>query len=515
MSVKTKLIIIIAVSFAVFYISISVIIVELIHERTDEYYREWISGKKSVLNEVIDREFKSLVESYYYINRYNISPETILATHKYTAIVYYSPDGEVEGIYKNPHLKKPFDVNDAELISPNAKTSKEMRKGFCYHDGKLFMFISFPREANGELQGYVAVIKRIDQDYLSELRNILTVDVVEFSKDRKEVNGEISEFLPITNTSGIPVGYIRIAYRGIIDPLIAETYNYFLILSALILAASVLISSTLINRTFYDRISILSNFMKNIGKRGFRTGERIIMAGDDELKDLAESINLALDEIERSKREINGIAENLRVVNRILRHDILNDLTVIRGFAEIANERMRCDYCSRIINRAERAVDTITKLKNVEMALSESQLYPMKVSEVIKDVMKVHDIKWEMSGDGVALADDGLHSVFENLVSNAVKHGKTDRIKFEIKEEKDRVIIRVIDYGEGIPDSLKQRIFEEGFTLGEGSGLGLYIVKKLIERYGGKITVTDNRPSGAIFTIKLKRAENNMKSDES
>ncbi len=515
MSVRIKLILIIAISFAVFYATIAILIAELIHERTDDYYKEWVDRKKKVLSEIIENEFRSLSEGYYYIDRYGISPRTVLATHDYTSIVFYSPEGEVRSVYTNPYAGAEFDELDASLISPNAKTSDSVRRGFCHHEGKIYMFISFPSFRNGSYDGYVAIIKRIDENYMNELRNILTVDVVQFSRDKKEVSGEISEFIPLNNTSGVPVGYLRIAYKGIIDPLITETYNYFLIISAAILFTSIMISSAIINRTFFSRVNVLSNFMKNIGKRGFRTGERIMISGDDEIRDLADSINMALDEIERSKKEISGMAENLRVINRILRHDILNDLTVIQGFAEVASEKHGCEYCPRIMNRAEKAVDTIKKLKNVEMALSESELYPMRVSEIIENVMKVHDIEWKLIGDATVLADDGLYSVFDNLVSNAVKHGKTDRIKFEVRERDGQAVIKVTDYGEGIPDSIKQRIFEEGFTLGDGSGLGLYIVKKLVEKYGGSITVSDNRPSGTVFTIKLKTARNKMERNES
>ena len=70
--------------------------------------------------------------------------------------------------------------------------------------------------------------------------------------------------------------------------------------------------------------------------------------------------------------------------------------------------------------------------------------------------------------------------------------------------------IKIADYGKGIPESIKENIFEEGISFGDskGSGLGLYIVKKTVERYGGSIIVEDNTPQGTIFIIKLKCANN-------
>ncbi|MEM2716548.1 MAG: ATP-binding protein, partial [Archaeoglobaceae archaeon] len=69
--------------------------------------------------------------------------------------------------------------------------------------------------------------------------------------------------------------------------------------------------------------------------------------------------------------------------------------------------------------------------------------------------------------------------------------------------------IRIADFGKGIPDEVKPRIFEEGFTYGEkaSTGLGLYIVKRLVERYSGEIKVEDNKPKGTVFVIRLRAVE--------
>ena len=509
MSIKSKLILIITIFFIVFYTATALIVVELVHERSEDYYEKWVVKKKSSLQEIIEKEFSLLSEGYYYLAIYNISPEILISSHDYTSIIYYSADGEIQKIVKNPRYGNNFSLNDAKMLSSVVKTDKKIKRGFWHIDKKLLMYISFPLEEERKYKGYVAIIKKIDEKYLESIRNVLTVDMVEFSADKREIEGFVSGFVPLKTSEGKTIGYLRIGYRNVIDPLIIQTYYFALVVMGAILLSTILLSTALVDRIFLRRISILSEFMKNIGRRGFRTGERIFMSGDDEIKDLADSINTALDEIERSKKEISGMAENLRIVNRILRHDILNDLTVIRGFAEIASEKQKCDFCPRIIDRAEKAVETIKKLRNVEEALSESELYSMKVSEVIENVLRMHDVQWEIDGDATVLADDGLFSVFDNLVTNAIKHGKTSRIRFEIEEENGIAVIRVIDYGKGIPDSIKERIFEEGFTLGEGSGLGLYIVKKLIEKYGGEIAVGDNRPSGTIFTIKLKIAKKN------
>ncbi|MFO8132483.1 MAG: ATP-binding protein, partial [Thermoplasmatota archaeon] len=73
----------------------------------------------------------------------------------------------------------------------------------------------------------------------------------------------------------------------------------------------------------------------------------------------------------------------------------------------------------------------------------------------------------------------------------------------------DTCEIRVADEGSGIPDEIKQRVFEERFSHGStgGSGLGLYIVKKTMQRYGGSVDIEDNQPTGTVVVLRLPRAD--------
>lgn len=108
-----------------------------------------------------------------------------------------------------------------------------------------------------------------------------------------------------------------------------------------------------------------------------------------------------------------------------------------------------------------------------------------------------------MNGDAKVFANQGIFSVFDNLVSNAVKHGGASEVRITITE-KQKVIVKVEDNGKGIPDRILKGIFEKGFTTGKGSGLGLYIVRKLIESYGGDIRA-EKTDKGAVFVIELPR----------
>ena len=74
-----------------------------------------------------------------------------------------------------------------------------------------------------------------------------------------------------------------------------------------------------------------------------------------------------------------------------------------------------------------------------------------------------------------------------------------------IKNKEGVCEVRVADRGAGIPDDLKEKVFYEGFSgVKDGRGTGLYIVKRLMEKYGGEVWVENNSPTGSVFVLKFK-----------
>lgn len=208
------------------------------------------------------------------------------------------------------------------------------------------------------------------------------------------------------------------------------------------------------------------------------------------------------------EKQLLELNDTLKVINKILRHDILNELTVVMSICDLietGNNHLK----DKMIKTIYKSVNLIEKMRELEQAVtSGGQMKIYNLQDVINEVIKNYpNIKFSISGDCNVVADAALSSVIDNLVRNAVVHGGTDKIDFKIENEEKSCILKVMDYGKGISEDIKKNIFDEGVSFGEdkGSGLGLYIVKKVIERYGGAITVEDNKPSGAIFTVKLRK----------
>ncbi|HQQ95173.1 MAG TPA: HAMP domain-containing sensor histidine kinase [Bacteroidia bacterium] len=104
-----------------------------------------------------------------------------------------------------------------------------------------------------------------------------------------------------------------------------------------------------------------------------------------------------------------------------------------------------------------------------------------------------------------------LTSMLTNLVNNALKYSAPDtQVKVIARQRDYQTIIQVCDHGQGIPDQEKEKVFRKFYRLGseetrrsKGTGLGLYIVKKLADAQGIKVSVSDNQPHGSIFSIVL------------
>ncbi|NJM58220.1 MAG: GHKL domain-containing protein [Synechococcales cyanobacterium RU_4_20] len=105
---------------------------------------------------------------------------------------------------------------------------------------------------------------------------------------------------------------------------------------------------------------------------------------------------------------------------------------------------------------------------------------------------------------------DELTQVWVHLIYNAIQAMETSPIvdhvlRLEIERSHDDLVVRITDSGDGIPTELQEKIFEPFFTTkpaGEGSGLGLNIVRKIVEKHGGAIAV-DSWPGETMFVVRL------------
>ena len=234
---------------------------------------------------------------------------------------------------------------------------------------------------------------------------------------------------------------------------------------------------------------------------------------------VTEVVGISTDITEQKRRE-----QELEMLNRIVRHDIRNDLTVLLGWAEMLEEHVDDEgneYLDKILNSGEHVVELTEIARDyVETVVSEEDLTvePTSISAVLETELSLREDSFPNAEfvsrgtlpDVKVTANEVLGSVFRNLLNNAVQHNdkETPVIHVSCEVRDDDVEVRIADNGPGIPDERKDVIFgkgEKGLD-SPGTGIGLYLVHTLVTQYGGDIWVEDNEPTGSIFVVRLPEA---------
>ncbi len=133
-------------------------------------------------------------------------------------------------------------------------------------------------------------------------------------------------------------------------------------------------------------------------------------------------------------------------------------------------------------------------------------------SETVSNYFPGKNVRSEIEG-GISVSADKLlfPSLIINLTENALKYSpENSEVQVSLNKQDGKINLSVSDLGSGIPDKEKQKIFEKFYRVGneetrkaKGTGLGLYIVQKIVEAHNGRIEVTDNKPNGSIFKISI------------
>ncbi|WP_136716296.1 sensor histidine kinase [Halorientalis salina] len=228
-------------------------------------------------------------------------------------------------------------------------------------------------------------------------------------------------------------------------------------------------------------------------------------------------------ETRQDAREARQVGDQLEFMHSILRHDVLNSMTVVRARGEHLDRQLDGEYqesLDAILNQTESVIDLSQRARaTVEALASDAEITPEPVDlsavlrEEIETVRKSYDdlsVWANVPDDVTVLADDMLAAVFGNLLGNAVHHNDADQpvVRVSAAAANDTVRVKVADNGPGIPDEKKVTVFRRGNST-SGGGFGLFFVRTMVEQYGGSVYVEDNRPRGAVFVVELPMAEIN------
>jgi signal transduction histidine kinase len=241
---------------------------------------------------------------------------------------------------------------------------------------------------------------------------------------------------------------------------------------------------------------------------------------------------------------IFGLILTLRTVSRELElarmqsdfvstisHEFKSPLTSIRQLAEmlqagrIPSEERRQKYYDVLVEQSERLTlltENVLSFARMEEGKKEFVYQSLDVEKLLEDIVSAfqervthEDMKLELQVDGPlpAIEADGpaLSQAINNLIDNAVKYsGKAKKVIVRTFLEDSELAISVKDFGEGIKKEELEKVFERFYRAGDeltrtvkGSGLGLTLVKQIVEAHKGTVDVESERGQGSVFTIRL------------
>lgn len=210
------------------------------------------------------------------------------------------------------------------------------------------------------------------------------------------------------------------------------------------------------------------------------------------------------------------------VLNRILRHHLLNGLTVIRGQAQILEDHVDGEgdqQVETIIEQSTEMADTIEDIRRITRTLTEDpDLVPVDLDPVLESQLeRVRDHYPEASvrrnghvEDITVEANDLLSRAIGNVLNNALDHNTAEEptVEVSVDERGEQVVVSVTDNGPGVPDDRKDDILEASVrgVDSEGEGLGLFLTASILEQYGGEVDIRDSDSTGTTVDIALPMA---------
>lgn len=216
-------------------------------------------------------------------------------------------------------------------------------------------------------------------------------------------------------------------------------------------------------------------------------------------------------------------------------HDLKTPITSIKGYAEglvdgiAATEERREKYCKTILaktNQLDSLIDELALYSQVNrkhmmyrfMNLNIKSYFDDCAEELANDLENrgVEFIYQNYVNDGMSIEADSQHltRVIQNIVNNSLKYVLTERpiISLRVTDEDGGIVIRIVDNGQGIPDTDIDFIFDRFYRSDQsrnsdtgGSGIGLAIVKEIVEAHGGRVWATSKKAVGTVIHIRLNK----------
>ena len=337
----------------------------------------------------------------------------------------------------------------------------------------------------------------------------------------------LSAYLPFYNSDNKLLAYLNVPYFAMQNLLAREVSNLVVTLINFTLLFLLLMMwiAVFLSRRITSPLYMLQQAMASVeyGKKN----EHIRYSGHDEVGELVRQYNRMTDELGESASKLARTEREMawREMARQIAHEIKNPLTPmklnVQQLYKWWNDRIP-DFDEKLRSFTDHQIEYIDNLSNIATAFSYFARLPAAQPAEVDLIAQLKTTLGMFSNvsnatvtlkagnlkKAVVMADrEHLNGIFSNLLKNALQAIPSDNnglIDIVISVTGDKVQVRFIDNGTGIPEELRPRMFTPNFTTkSSGMGLGLSIVKRYVETAGGTVWFETENEKGTAFIVEL------------
>ena len=310
------------------------------------------------------------------------------------------------------------------------------------------------------------------------------------------------------------VGYILISQNANDVKTAINERKTFVIRTAILIAVVIFIFSLVLNRYFLKPIKNLVNYTENIKEKSKKKIDiKSLIKRNDELG----TLSLSLDEMTNELQKRVNTAENF---STDLVHEIRNPLASLKSASElleVTNSNSEKEKLTKIlthdVERIERLITDYSQMLKDEVAITRESMKILDLKKiadsVVDDFNAIYntkrginiDLQFKNSGEkfNIKGIENRIEQVLANLLENSISFSKDNQnIVVKLSQKKDgKISLSVIDEGIGFKEKNTDKIFKRFYSnrpdkFGEHSGLGLNIVKNLVDLHGGQVIASNN-----------------------
>jgi two-component system, OmpR family, sensor histidine kinase ChvG len=373
----------------------------------------------------------------------------------------------------------------------------------------------------------------IDQTKTLSFKKILNLylNSNEYGKPRTFTQENLNQFKLITiknvNKDELNIGYLAIIENANDIKIATDERKAFVIRTAIAVGFVILIFSFVLSRYFIKPIQNLVSYTKVIKEKSQ------IKTNIESLKNRKDELGLLSNSLDDMTNELQKRVDNAENFSTDLVHEIRNPLASLKSASEILQDTNNPDQRIKLLNilshdvqRIERLITDYSQMLKDEVALSKEKMKKINIEPIIQSVvddynniyMVKKDIKINYKNDGkdnylIKGIENRIEQIIANLLDNSISFSKKGgNIFVNISNSLDKkIIVKIIDEGQGFKEKDTSKIFKRFYSnrpdkFGEHSGLGLNIVKNLVELHDGQILASNRLDGeGAVMEIKFPK----------